>query len=84
MAQRKPKIEVPSSFESPESSLIARAEYDVTTCIAVVDIKAGPSRVVQYTYSFPPDVWEEWEQAESKGSYFSTVIRPMYAGRKKG
>lgn len=73
---------IPLSFDSPDSTMIARAEYDPTTETMTVEFKRPGANV--YTYgSFPAKVWEEFEQAPSKGSFFAKHIRPLFSGRLK-
>lgn len=72
------KFTMPLSFDSPESKLIARASYDPNTQSMIVHFSAGTT----YGYSgISADLWQDFEQAVSKGSFFGKVIRPMYAGK---
>jgi hypothetical protein len=72
----------PLSFDSPDSQMITRGEYDPTTETMTVEFKRPGANV--YTYSgFPPALWQEFEQATSKGSFFAKLIRPIYSGRPK-
>lgn len=71
-------FELPLSFESPESKLIARASYDPGTQVMTVYFAAGTC----YTYGgIQRGLWQEFERASSKGNYFGKCIRPMYAGK---
>lgn len=69
-------------FESPESGTIASASFDGLGGM-VVYFKRGPRRDNQrYDYTnIPLELWEQFASAESKGKFFSTQIRPMYAGK---
>lgn len=71
------------SFDSPESSLIQEATYDPDTRIARVRLRPDRKHTTgkTYDYDLPAKVWTEWTLAPSKGTFFSTRIRPMYAGR---
>lgn len=71
-----------SFFDSPESSAVARAEYDSAQQVLIVELrrKDGADR---YQFSgVPQKDWDDFEQAPSKGFFFATRIRPMYHGRK--
>lgn len=72
-------------FESPESHLVARAEYDRDTNIMLLTLKdtsrKGREGEKVYRYSIPENLWNEFTTAASKGRFFSQVIRPSYAGR---
>lgn len=68
----------PLSFNSPESKLIARASYDSQKGVMTIWFSAGTC----YTYAgIGASMWQDFEQAASKGSFFGKVIRPMYAGK---
>lgn len=71
--------EIPFTFESPESSSIARAHYDVVTKQLSIEMCGGD----RPTYRFGgigPQLWIEFYQAESKGKFFAARIRPFYVG----
>lgn len=74
--------ELPDSFESPESSIVASANYDEGTRLLMVALRKGPNVTKEYTYDgFPLMEWAEFVTAPSKGQYFSERIRPRYKGR---
>lgn len=80
MAKRAKSVQehVPVSFDSPESKLIAGATYDSGQQIMTVHFQAGTT----YTYvGIKADLWREFTQAASKGSFFGKAIRPMFAGK---
>lgn len=73
---------IPLIFESPDSSSIASAEYDKDTGLMSIHFKRarGPER---YDYApVPFDLWARFTQAASKGVFFQSFIRPVYAGVK--
>lgn len=72
-----------TEFETPDSSLILSASYDEGTMTATVVLKDSKNMGVEkvYDYALPPDLWNEWVQATSKGAFFNKAIRPMYQGR---
>lgn len=72
--------DIPLSFESPESSSLEGASYDPSTRQLTVVFKDGK------TYDYPgidPELWVEFMEAGSKGTYFMRRIRPLYTGRKR-
>lgn len=70
-------VDVPMSFQSPESSSIDGAEYNESSQTLRVLFRKGPP----YTYSgVPRAVWAGFVTATSKGAYFTSTIRPLYAG----
>jgi hypothetical protein len=72
--------DIATSFDSPESSNIERADYDVNTRTLRVYFKRGE------TYrcgDFPLKAWEEFYNAQSKGKHFNTRIRSLYALKKE-
>lgn len=71
---------IPRSFESPESSTIIRATYDPETLTMRVTFKKVPVEATYQYNKFPAETWVDFEQAESKGVYFSKFIRPFYVG----
>jgi hypothetical protein len=66
---------VPLSFDSPDSALISKADYDPETEVATVTMLGQV-----YRYSFPPEVWVAFESATSKGSYFNANINRIFKG----
>lgn len=72
-------------FESPDSGTIASASFDGNGAM-VVYFKRGPGRDHQrYDYTnIPQELWAQFATAESKGKFFSTQIRPHYAGKPYG
>lgn len=68
--------DIPWSFESPDSSSIASATYDIDTGMLSVTFKTGNIYDCQL---FPLDVWIDFERSTSKGQFFSTRIRPLFA-----
>lgn len=74
--------DMPMSFDSPESSNIARASYDSDYQQLTVDFKRD-SRGDQVRYVFPKvslALWIEFYQAPSKGKFFQSRIKPMFVG----
>lgn len=83
MARKKAFTEhvVPPSFDSPESKLVAGATYDSGQQVLTIHFQAGTT----YTYGgIDKAMWLEFQQATSKGNYFSKAIRPMYVGKLVG
>jgi hypothetical protein len=72
----------PLSFDSPDSAMIIRAEYDPTTQVMTVEFKRPGSNVYVYG-GIEPKLWQDFEQAASKGTFFARRIRPLYVGRAK-
>lgn len=64
------------SFESAESSTVTRGEYDFDTETLMVTFKHGGV----YQFQIPPELWQEFATAESKGKFFAAAIRPLYNG----
>lgn len=74
---------VPSQFESPDSSTVHSAEYDLDTRNLSVMLKRARGAFVRYDYpGVPPELWAEFVAAESKGSFFNARIRSAYEGVK--
>lgn len=72
--------DTPLEFGDTGSSLVDSASYNPNSLILTVTLKAGKVAKT-YTYGgFPPSSWVEFYQAESKGQFFSRVIRPMFSG----
>lgn len=72
--------DIPLSFESPESSSLKGASYDPDCKQLTVEFKDGK------TYDYPgiePQMWIQFMEAGSKGSYFMRNIRPMHTGKKR-
>lgn len=80
--------EVPTSFESPESSSVAGASYNFETQQMIVRllrslVPGAPPDEKPYAYEgVPPFLWAEFVAAASKGSFFNARIRPIFVGRK--
>ncbi len=77
--------DTPLQFESPESSTIQGASYDAESLRMVIDFvdKDSATGARMYVYgNIDADLWRDFYQARSKGQFFSTRIRPMYAGRR--
>lgn len=76
--------DTPLSFDSPESSVIDRAEYCPLTrtlkCYYKRSEKSPTSRVYVFA-DVPLNRWMELVQAPSKGAYFNRHIRPLYSGK---
>ena len=71
--------ELPTSFESPESSTIASASYDPLRLELTITFHY---RQRPYLYGgISGDLWAGFVMASSKGKYFSDMIRPLYLGR---
>lgn len=72
---------LPGSFESPESSTIQCASYDQDTESLTVVFRHGGGTT--YTYpQVPHIIWREFLEAESKGHYFQSSIRPIFVGKR--
>lgn len=72
--------EIPTSFQSPESSSVVGATYDHTSGHMTVFFVRGP------VYDFdhiPLATWASFAMSTSKGSYFNHMIRPLYSGVKR-
>lgn len=68
------------SFESPSSSNVQGATYDVDTGTMTVTFQSkGPKRIYQYP-QFPVEIWRRFRDADSKGEFFQRTIRDIYAG----
>lgn len=66
----------PSAFSS---SNIKGAHYDPEAMMMFVTFKSGRS----YTYfAVPADVWQKFNEAESKGSFFATYIKDSFLCKK--
>jgi len=72
-------------FEAKKSSNISWARYDEATQTLEIDFKGKDgNKASTYTYAgFPPDEWQEFQQAKSKGQHFAYKIRPRFKGVKK-
>lgn len=69
--------ETPNFFDSPDSKSILRADYYPGEEKMVVHFRGGSV----YAYAnIPSALWVEFYQAASKGKFFATSIRPMFAG----
>lgn len=72
--------EGPFSFESPESSLLMRGDYDPLSATLSVEFTSGKT----YTYAgVTAKTWGELLAAESKGKAFNSLVRPFILGREK-
>ena len=73
------------SFESKGSSNVGWARYDEAKHLLEVDFKNGAGvKTSTYLYAdFPPELWERFQAAESKGRFFAYEIRPKFKGVKK-
>ena len=71
-------------FESKESSNLGWARYDEAKQTLQVDFKAkNGTKYSTYEYeNFSPDMWAQFNAADSKGKFFAYVIRPHYKGVK--
>lgn len=70
----------PLLFESPTSSNITGAEYNPTTKELTVKFHGGRS----YLYrGVPRDLWDDFDSAESKGSFFAARIRDQGFGGER-
>jgi hypothetical protein len=71
-------------FEAKESSNVAWARYDADTRTLEVDFKKDGVRSSTYIYlEFPPEEWQAFQEAKSKGQHFAYKIRPRFKGTKK-
>lgn len=68
-------------FDSPESSTITSGSYNPVS--ETMTIHFGTGKTYDYA-NFPLKLWKEFAAAKSKGTYFSLVIRSMYAGVMRG
>lgn len=68
------------TFDSPDSSSIARAAYLPDSRELRVTFRRKTLEVT-YTYAnVPQSLWEEFDAATSKGTFFGKHIRPLYSG----
>lgn len=73
--------QVPESFESPESSNVAGAQYDSLSQSLTVRFKSKepkPEAVYRSTIPVPPTTWVEFLHAPSKGAFYNQIIRPQF------
>lgn len=75
----RPPVIDPDSFDSPESSTVVHAEYDKETRKMRVNFKHGTD---YFFDDMDPELWHDFVLARSKGSFFSSRIRPFFHGRK--
>ena len=71
-------------FDCQESSNLKWARYDRAAQVLEIDFKnkAGV-KVSTYAYdNFPPEAWDSFQKATSRGRHFAYAIRPKYKGRK--
>ena len=60
----------------PASSAIAGASYDSDTQSMTITFKGG---AISYTYPrVPPDVWEQFQSADSPGRFWRESIKDAY------
>lgn len=71
------------SFESPESSLVARAEYHVGPNICYITLKVKDGERTFGYVGVSASLWQEFEQSPSKGAFFSRNIRHQFVGKPK-
>lgn len=60
---------------SPSSSAIAQLIYDDETELCVVILTDGS----RFTYTFPEDVFQAWQDAGSAGAFYNLQIRGNFA-----
>lgn len=63
------------------SSNIMSADYDRSKHILTLIFINRPRWVYHY-YNISPRIWKEFVRADSKGTYFSQVIRDQYKYKK--
>lgn len=68
------------SFDSPDSSTIAGAEYHPESRELRITFKRKGFTVGYLYAGFPLDMWEQFDAATSKGAFFGRHIRPLYSG----
>jgi hypothetical protein len=71
-----------TEFTSPESSSIQGATYDAGAMeLKITFTRPAESGTRVYLYpAFPLKLWTEFVQAESKGKFYASAIRPMFKG----
>lgn len=85
---RRAPAEVPTSFESPESSSVAGASYNFETQQMRVRllralVAGAPPDEKSYAYEgVPLFLWADFVAAASKGGFFNARIRPIFVGRR--
>lgn len=77
--------EVPTRFDSPESSNILSGTYDPNTLQMVVTFRnyganGGQHRLYDYE-NVDEALWTSFVQAASKGRFFAEWIRPFFIGK---
>lgn len=78
MAEDTQEQEQQDTFDSPESSTIARGVYSYGAQVLLVYFTSGKG----YAYGgVDSGTWEQFRDAKSKGAFFGAFIRPMYAGQ---
>lgn len=65
------------SFDSPESSTIAGADYDPETQRLIIRFKSGKSYQFEHMTQAQ---WDMFDAAVSKGAFFNQQIRPLFSG----
>lgn len=95
MAKRKKVVEQPEaldtarqevyeSFQSPESSLVASAHYNVQTRQLDVTLRPQSLNDTEKTYAYAGVILQDWHDfyhSPSKGRFFGERIRRMYVGK---
>ena len=75
--------EIPTFFDSPESSTIVSARYDPDRQVLTVEFKRKPKEKTAGCYIFggvERELWAEFFRSSSKGHFFATRIRPSFSG----
>lgn len=65
------------SFESPQSSNVTGASYDVSNHNLSVHFQRGRTYIYQ---GVPPSIWDAFKDADSKGQYFNDIIKDTWVG----
>lgn len=61
---------------TPDSSQLVGYGYEAGTL--AIEFKSNHKRVQYHYPNFPADLYAQLEAAESKGSFFYRVVKPMY------
>jgi hypothetical protein len=70
-------------FDCPQSSNIEDASYNVVTHEMRIHFKRKNAAPILYTFQrVALTHWVDFCEAESKGSFFQTVLMPTYTGVK--
>lgn len=67
------------ALEPVTSSYLSAIGYDAEAREVAVQFANG--HIIHYA-NVPPDVWEEWQQAPSKGAFYARVIKKQFSGEK--